>query len=112
MHQDWAKEDGLIGLTFNIIKWNDTKLSKVDRAYHTQAVYHALNHAENGEIVEWFSERSESQGKVQIVMTWTANGDICRRIHHYVRVDNKVDRSWGEQACMNPNTRRWIFSDK
>ena len=111
MFQDWQPDSGVVGMLYNAMQWHTTKLSNVDKAYHAQAVYHALNNAENDETVEWFSERSESMGKVRIVMTWPANGNICRRIHHYVLADRR-ERSWGETACMNSNTNRWVFTDK
>jgi surface antigen len=96
---------------YNASKWYSTKLAKTDQLYHGQAVVHALNNAENGQVVEWFNDHDGSYGKVMIAMTWPASGDICRRMHHYVRRDNG-EKAWGETACMSSNTSRWVFSDK
>ena len=111
LFQDWTPDSGIVGMLYNAAQYHTTKLNGRDQDYHTQAVYHALNNAENGELVEWFSDRSDSMGKVQIAMTWSSNGDICRRLHHYVRSGSR-DRAWGETACTQGNTNRWVFTDK
>ena len=111
MFQDWQPDSGVVAMLYNALQYQKTKLSSVDATYHGQAVFHALNNAENDEPVTWYSDRSDSEGKVRIVMTWSSNGDICRRMHHYIRADNR-ERSWGETACMNNTSGRWVFSDK
>lgn len=111
LFEDWQREDNLLSFAYNAIKWQQTKLNDVDNAFHSQAVYHALNHAENGEEVEWFSDRSRDKGKVRIVYTWIASGSTCRRMQHYIYTD-RAQRSWAETACMNANDGRWVFTDK
>ena len=111
LFEDWQRDDNVIGLVFNAIKWHESKLNPVNNAFHTQAVYHALNHAENGEEVDWFSDRSNDRGKVRIVYTWLASGSTCRRLQHYIRTESN-QRSWAETACMNANDGRWGFTDK
>ena len=71
LFQDWTPDSGIVGMLYNAAQYHTTKLSGRDQDYHTQAVYHALNNAENGELVEWYSDRSDSMGKVQIAMTWS-----------------------------------------
>lgn len=111
LNTDWQRNDSIVGLVYNATKWYSTKLAKNDQLYHGQAVIHALNNAENGQVVEWFNDYDGSYGKVMISMTWPASGDICRRMYHYVRRDN-AEKSWGETACMSSNTGRWVFADK
>jgi surface antigen len=111
LFSDWQKNDSIVGIVYNASKWYSTRLDKTDSLYHSQAVYHALNNAENGQTVEWFNDYEGSHGKVLIAMTWPANGDICRRIHHYVSKD-RTEKSWGETACMNNNTHQWVFQNK
>lgn len=110
-NSNWQRNDGIVGMTYNLIKWHTTRLNSVDSAYHSQAVYHALENAENGQVVEWFSERSESLGRVMIAMTWPANGNICRRVNHYVRTNN-AEKAWAETACRHSNNSQWVFTDK
>ncbi len=82
-----------------------------DQAMHTQAVYHALNNLENGELVEWFNDRTDAQGKARIVYTWPANGNICRRVHSWVRL-GADEKSFEDTACLYANTNVWKFVDK
>jgi surface antigen len=107
LFQDWQPDSGVVGMVYNAMQWHNTKLSSYDQNLHTSAVLLALNRAENGELVEWYSDKGDSTGKVMIVATW----NNCRRIHHYIQADRR-ERSWGETACMNTNTNRWVFTDK
>ena len=111
LNTDWQRNDSIVGLVYNAAKWYSTKLSKDDQLYHGQAVFHALNNADNGQVVEWFNDHAGSTGKVMIAMTWPASGSICRRLHHYVRRDN-AEKTWAETACVNSNNHSWVFTDK
>ena len=107
----WANNDSILGLTYNLSKFASSRLKKEDRALHTQAVYHSLNNVENGEMVEWFNDRNDSQGKVKIVYTYPANGNICRRVHSWVRL-GVDERSFEDTACFYNNIKSWKFIDK
>ena len=107
MFRDWQQESGVVGLLYNAIQWHNTKLSGYEQDLHTSAVLLALNQAENGEIVEWRSNRSDSSGKVRINVTY----NNCRRFEHYILAGGR-ENSWPETACLNTNTNQWVFSDK
>jgi surface antigen len=78
---------------------------------HTQSVYHALNNLENGELVEWFNHRTDAQGKTRIVYTYPGSGNICRRVHSWVRF-GADEKSFQDTACYNNTTNSWNFIDK
>ena len=111
LNTDYVYNGGFVGFIYNASKWYGSRLSKGDQTYHSQAVYHALDNADNGEAVEWYNDYEGSMGKVMIAASWPANGDICRRMHHYIRTKSD-SKSWGDTACMSSNTRRWVFTDK
>ena len=111
MNQDRVKNDGFLAFAYNMSIYYGSRLGKMDNALHTQAVYHALNNLENGETVEWFNDRSDSQGKARIVYTIPGSGTICRRIHSWVRVNSRAN-SYEDTACYNNNTNTWVFVDK
>ena len=111
LNTDWQYNGGVVGFVYNSAKWFGSRLSQGDQVYHTQAVYHALDNADNGESVDWYNDYEGSMGKVMIAASWPANGDICRRIHHYIRTKNN-SKSWGDTACLNANSKRWVFTDK
>jgi hypothetical protein len=111
VYENWQRSDNLPGFFFNITKWFSKRLKPEDAAMHTQSVYHALNNLENGELVEWFNHRTDAQGKARIVYTYPGSGNICRRVHSWVRfgVDEK---SFQDTACYNNTTNSWNFIDK
>jgi len=111
LFEEWQRNDNIVGVIYNSAKWFGSRLSADDNVYHSQAVFHALNNADNGQEVQWYSERSPSQGRVKIVYTWLASGSTCRRLQHYIRTESN-QRSWAETACMNANDARWVFTDK
>jgi len=111
IYNNWSRGDTLIGFTYNISKYLTTRLKKEDQALHSQAVYHALNNLENGEVVEWFNDRTDAQGKAKIVYTFPASGNICRRVHSWVRY-GADSKSFEDTACRNTAVNTWNFIDK
>jgi surface antigen len=86
-------------------------LSKQDVATHKQAVYHALNNAENGETVVWYNDATDSEGKAFIAWTYPSNGGMCRRVYSYVRIKSNA-MSYQDTACLDNNRKTWTFVDK
>lgn len=107
----WADSRTGAGIAFNIAKWFSASLSKDDLATHRSAVHTALNNLDNGELIEWRNDRSNTEGKVQIAYTWPNNGLVCRRIYSWVRVKND-SRGYEDTACLDNNQRTWTFVDK
>jgi surface antigen len=111
VYQNWQRTDSIVGFAFNVTKWFTKRLKPEDQAMHSQSVYHALNNLENGEVVEWFNHRTDAQGKARIVYTYPGSGNICRRIHSWVRL-GADEKSFQDTACYNNTTNTWIFIDK
>jgi surface antigen len=111
VYQNWQRTDSIVGFAFNVTKWFTKRLKPEDQAMHSQSVYHALNNLENGEVVEWFNHRTDAQGKARIVYTYPGSGNICRRIHSWVRF-GADEKSFQDTACYNNTTNTWIFIDK
>lgn len=86
-------------------------LSNEDISLHKQAVYHALNNADNGETVVWYNDRSDSEGKAMIAWTYPSNGGSCRRVYSYVRIKSNA-MSYQDTACLDNNRKTWTFVDK
>ena len=111
IYNNWNRGDTLLGFAYNMSKFFSKRLKPEDQALHSQSVYHALNNLENGEVVEWFNDRTDAQGKTRIVYTFPANGHICRRVHSWVRfgIDSK---NFEDTACFNTVLNTWKFIDK
>lgn len=86
----------------------ETKMDKEDQAYHSQAVYHALNNAVEGQDVTWFNDRAGSQGLVRVVFTHPSPGGWCRRIHSMV-VFKQINKTYEDTACYNTHTKTWSW---
>lgn len=111
IYDNWRRSDNFIGFAYNISKYLSKRLKPEDQAMHSQSVYHALNNLENGELVEWFNHRTDAQGKARIVYTYPGNGDICRRVHSWVRY-GRDEKSFQDTACYNNTSKAWVFIDK
>lgn len=111
IYNNWTRGDTLVGFTHNLSKFLTTRLKKEDQVLHSQSVYHALNNLENGEVVEWFNDRTDAQGKAKIVYTFPANGNICRRVHSWVRF-GADSKNFEDTACLNTSLNTWKFIDK
>jgi surface antigen len=111
IYRNWSSNDSLAGFAINMTKWFSKRLKPEDQAMHTQSVYHALNNLENGELVEWFNDRTDAQGKARIVYTYPANGNVCRRIHSWVRF-GADEKTFEDTACFYNSINGWKFIDK
>ncbi len=111
INNHWMSNDSLLGMAYNLSKFFGTKLKPQDQNLHSQAVYHALSNLENGDSVEWFNDRTDAQGRARIVYTYPGNGNICRRIHSWVRL-GADEKSFEDTACYYNSTKTWKFIDK
>lgn len=108
INQRWHPNESSVQILINLSKYFSTQLKPQDKELHRQAVYHALNNLENGEMVEWFNDRTDAQGKARIVMTIPANGSYCRRVHSWIRLGSE-ERAFEDTACYNVTTKTWNF---
>lgn len=98
----------LSGTALFLGKIFETRMDKHDQAYHSQAVYHALNNAVEGQDVTWFNDRAGSQGLVRIVYTHPSPGGWCRRVHSFVFFKN-IQKTYEDTACFNTHTNTWTW---
>ena len=97
--------DSVISL-YNIFNKMFDRASDLDKEKMQGAVYTALNNLENGEILKWYNDVSGNHGAVEIVVTTTMNGEICRRFYasFYTDKKNRHFEAWG---CYNESNRAW-----
>jgi hypothetical protein len=47
LFEEWQRNDNIVSVIYNSAKWFGSRLSADDNVYHSQAVFHALNNADN-----------------------------------------------------------------
>jgi surface antigen len=75
------------------------------------AVYTALSNLANGEELKWYNDQSGNHGAVEIVVTTTMGGEICRRFYASFYTGKK-DRHFEAWGCYNERTQTWNISNK
>lgn len=105
-HNPYAGQ--LSGTAIFLGKIFETRMDKQDQAYHSQAVYHALNNAVEGQDVSWFNDGNNSRGLVRVVYTQPSSGGWCRRIHSFVLFKN-ITKTYEDTACYNTHTKTWTW---
>lgn len=108
---DFRRSDSLPALVYNTWQTISGRISDSDKQKHEHAAYYALEHLDNGETIKWYNPRTNSNGYVQIAMTWMNGGQSCRRLYGQVQTE-KFNRSFTDTACYNPSTNAWRFLDK
>jgi surface antigen len=98
----------LNGTAWFLGKIFETRMDKNDQAFHSQAVYHALNNSNDGEDVTWFNDREGSQGRARIVYTHPSPGGWCRRVYSFVVFKN-ITKTYEDTACYNTHTNTWSW---
>jgi len=89
-------------------KFLETRMGKQDQAYHSHAVYHALNNAVEGQDVTWFNDGAGSQGMARIVYTHPSPGGWCRRVYSKVQFEGMI-KTYEDTACYNTHTNTWSW---
>jgi surface antigen len=82
-----------------------------DKQQQQEAVFYALNNADNGEVVEWFNVKNNTQGKVKPVQTYPQGSGYCRTLFSAISVKNK-SRTFTETACIEGGHEGWRFIRK
>ena len=92
----------------NLATFNYYRLPKHLQRKQEQAVYHALNHLENGETTYWHDDNSNDRGAVHVTMTYPQGGGYCRVLMTQVSYRGKI-RDYTEKACINNVENTWRF---
>jgi surface antigen len=97
--------DSVISL-YNIFNKMFDKATDLDKQKMQGAVYTALNNLENGETLKWYNDANGNHGAVEIVVTTTMGGEMCRRFYasFYTDKTNRHFEAWG---CYNESIRTW-----
>ena len=96
----------LINVSFG---WNKS-LSDPDKEQHYQSLTHAVNMAENGQIVRWYGDKAS--GYAVPVVTWPTGSGYCRRVHSQIIAYN-TEKTSTATACYDQSNARWHWtSDK
>lgn len=93
----------------NFINWWRGKLDSESQKLHERAVYFAVEHSKNGQLVSWQNSKGTEQGKIKVVSTLPVNGGVCRRMIMEITVD-RSSRNHNETACYNFGTNKWYFT--
>lgn len=101
----------IYGMIYNFAAYNYYGLSKDDKQRQQEAVFYALNNADNGEVVEWYNERSNTFGKVKPVQSYPQGSGYCRTLFSLISVKN-TQRTFTETACVEGGHEGWRFIRK
>ncbi len=93
--------------------WRNTqfmslKLNKKEKKLHKSAVFFALENAENGKIVSWYSKDRLSNGKVRVVHSYPVGAGICRTYQAWIKI-KASDKHTTNIACKEDGFESWRF---
>ena len=88
--------------------WNLTGFSSREQKQHKDAVYFALDNAEDFEVVSWYSDKRKAGGKIRVVFTHPVNAGICRDYQVQLYIKKRV-RAKTLTACKSIGSLGWSF---
>lgn len=93
--------------------WKNTqfmrlKLTKKEKKLHKSAVFFALENAENGKIVSWYSKDRLSNGKVRVVHSYPVGAGHCRTYQSLIKINDK-EKHTTNIACKESGFESWRF---
>lgn len=88
--------------------WNLTGFKSDEKKQHKDAVYYALNNAEDFEIISWYSKTRVASGKVRIIFTHPVNAGMCRDYQVQLQIKKNI-KSKTLTACKMIGMQTWIF---
>ena len=109
VRQDYNDNANVVAVAINLYKVVAGTLSGSDQETHTMTVIHAMQNLDNGEMTEWHNPAKDTSGRVQVVMTYPAQGGYCRKFFTEVRIKNTV-REYTETGCKTMDSPYWNFS--
>lgn len=98
-------------LIYGLSKYNYYGLSREDKNQQQEAVFYALDNADNGEVVEWYNVKNNTYGKVKPVQSYPQGSGYCRTLFTLISVKNK-HRTFTETACVEGGHEGWRFIRK
>jgi hypothetical protein len=93
--------------------WKNTqylrlKLTKNEKVSHKSAVFFALENAENGKIVSWYSKDRLANGKVRVIHSYPVGAGHCRTYQSLIKIENKQKHTTNI-ACKESGFQSWRF---
>ena len=101
----------IYALTYNLIKYNHYGLTQEEKMKQQQAVFHALNNTQNGDLVEWYNVENNSKGQVKVIQTYPQGSGYCRTVYSMITKNNS-SRNFNETACKEAGHEGWRFIRK
>ena len=95
-------------LIYNSIKSKHFSLTKQDQIKQMQAVFFALDNAEEGQVVSWVNGKNDTFGLVKVVSSYPHGSGYCRVIFTQISKKGKV-RDFSETACKDVAYEGWQF---
>lgn len=106
--------DNLINIAPGML-WNGIQyvgfaysLSSNEKQLHKKSVYHALNHALDGELVHWKSNNKNVSGKIRVIHSYPISNGYCRIYQAYITKKSRTN-FFTNQACSSMGNR-WVFN--
>jgi hypothetical protein len=84
------------------------KLNKDEKKLHKSAVFFALENAENGKIVSWYSKDRLANGKVRVVHSYPVGAGHCRTYQSYIKIQSS-EKHTTNIACKEDGFQSWRF---
>ena len=75
---------------------------------HTQTVHFVINNLDDGEVMTWNDNPTNTSGSVMVMMTQAYGGKFCRLVNSQVTTAHRT-KNFSEYACSNDNGRTWQF---
>lgn len=109
VRNDYDNPNSAISVLMNLGKMWSGALSKEDKSKHIGAVIFALENAEEGQVVEWYSPNEESSGKIKVLYTYMVQGGHCRKIVSLIK-RGEQSREYEEVGCRTIDSQFWSFA--
>lgn len=108
VESDFEQTGHAVNLIYNSIKSKHFSLTKQDQIKQMQAVFFALDNAEEGQVVSWVNGKNDTFGLVKVVSSYPHGSGYCRVIFTQISKKGKV-RDFSETACKDVAYNGWQF---
>lgn len=75
---------------------------------HTQTLYFVINNLDDGEVMTWNDNPTNTHGSITVMMTQAYGGKFCRLVNSQVTTSHRT-KNFSEYACSKDQGRTWQF---
>jgi hypothetical protein len=107
----WFGENEAASMTqfaFRYTQFMRFRLKKDEKKEHESAVFFMLDNVPDGEIVSWYSDKRDANGKVRAIHSYPISGGYCRTYQAYIKL-NGAERHMTNNACKRITGNSWTF---